>query len=110
LLGGDAPLELGGEDPHLALAGAARATAGAGVSVPSPREAEEIGAAALAMRGEHRADAALAVGVGADDDVVGAHAIEHRDAGRDGQAIDRLAQLLDRASLNLPCHGPPDRY
>lgn len=50
-----------------------------GVFVPSAREAGEVGAAAVAMRGEHRTDSARAgIDVGADDDAVGADAAQHR--------------------------------
>ena len=38
----------------------------------------------------------LAVDVGADDDVVGADALEHRHAGATRQAVDRQAQVFDR--------------
>ena len=52
-----------------------------------------------AVRGEHRADAAAAVGVGADDDPLAReHAVEHRLARGYGQAVDRQAQALDRAA------------
>ena len=47
------------------------------VAVPGAREADEAGAAAVAVRGEHRADAARAVGIGADDDVVSLEPLEH---------------------------------
>ena len=70
VLGPDARLELRRERAHLALARAARALAGAGEAVPGAREAAEVGAPAAAVRGEHRAHAAGAVGVGADDDPV----------------------------------------
>ena len=48
---------------------AARAL-GAGEAVPRAREGDEARAPAVAVGGEHRADAAGAVGVGADDDLV----------------------------------------
>ena len=44
--------------------------AGARVAVPGAGEAGEAGAPAVAVRGQHRADAAAAVGVAADDDRV----------------------------------------
>ena len=50
------------------VGGGSRAPRRARVAVPGPREAGEARAAAVAVRGEHRADAALAVRVGADDD------------------------------------------
>ena len=51
------------------------------------------------VRGEHRADAAVAVHVGADDDpLVAAHAGEHRLARCHRQAVDRQAQALDGAA------------
>ena len=58
------------ERAHLALGRPAGAAARAGEAVPGAREAAEVGAAAAAVRGEHRADAAPAIGVGADDDPV----------------------------------------
>jgi F420-dependent oxidoreductase-like protein len=46
------------------------------------------------MGGEHRADAAVAIRVGADDDLVGLDALEHGDPGPSRKAIDRGAQGL----------------
>jgi hypothetical protein len=45
------------------------------------------------VRGKHRADSALAVGVGADDDAVVLDALEHRPARLQRQAVDRCAQV-----------------
>src|SRR5947209_8308667 len=64
-------LEVRGQDPQLALAGAARASVGAGEAVPSAGEGQEVGAPPAAVRREHRAHAAATVGVGTDDDLVG---------------------------------------
>ncbi len=63
--------------------------------VPRLGERDEVGPAAGAMGGEHRADPAVAR-VGADDDLVGADALEHRDPGAPRQALHRCAQLVDR--------------
>src|SRR5215208_2456899 len=65
------------------------------------------------MRGEHRADSAAAVGVGADDDRVGADPLEHRLAGPRRQAVDCGSQPADRVA-RLPHggiigHAPPRR-
>jgi hypothetical protein len=65
-------------------------------AVPSAREGDEARAPAAAVGGEHRAHAARAVGVGADDDLVGADAGEHRLARAQRQAVDREAQVFDR--------------
>ena len=64
---------------------------------------DEARAAAVAVGGEHRADAAAAVGVGADDDRVGADPLEHRLAGPGRQAVDCGSQPADRVA-RLP-HG-----
>ena len=60
---------MGLQDAQLAARGPARAL-GAGEAVPGVGEGDEARAPAVAVGGEHRADAAVAVGVGADDDVV----------------------------------------
>ena len=71
-------LEVVLEGADLAAGGAAGlALVGAGEGVPGAGEGAEVGAAAVAVRGEHRADAAALVDVGADDDAVGADAAEH---------------------------------
>ena len=66
---------------------------GGGEGVPGAGEAGEIGATAVAVGGEHRADAAAArVGVGADDDAIPRDALEHRNPGAAGKGVDRAAQ------------------
>ena len=62
------------------------------------------GAAAVAVRGQHRADAAAVVGVGADDDRVRADAVEHRLARAHGQGVDGPPRLADSVVF-LP-HAP----
>src|SRR3954469_7410524 len=69
-------LEQLGEDAQLAWRDAPDRL-GLRERVPRAREAEEARAAALAVRGEHRADAAAAVRIGAGDDRVGRDAFEH---------------------------------
>ena len=62
----------------------------AGEAVPGPREGEEARAPAAAVGGQHRAHAAAAVGVGADDDRrCSRDALEHRLARAQRQAVDR---------------------
>ena len=65
-----------------------------GVGVPSPGEGAEVGPAAVAVGGEHRADAAALVHIGADDHAVGANAAEHRGLGLRGHGVDRVAEAL----------------
>ena len=91
-------LEVGRQDAQLALAGAPRAALGPGEAVPGPREGQEVGAAAATVGGEHRAHPAAAVGVGAHDDLVGQHALEHCLARARGEAVDGGAEVFDRPS------------
>lgn len=96
LRGLDAGLELSLEDPQLAAAGRSRPTGWRlGEPVPGPRELEEARPAAAAVGGQHRADPAAPVGVRADDDLLVAHAVEHRSAGRQRQAVDRAAEVVN---------------
>ncbi len=96
----DRRLELVFQHAQLAGRGTARAL-GAGEAIPRVRERDEARAAAVAVRGEHRADPAGAVAVGADDDLVGANAFEHRLARAHRQAVDGKAQVVDRRVV--PC-------
>ncbi len=83
------PLEEGAERADFAAGGAAGAL-GAGVGVPGAGEGGDGGAAAVSVRGEHRADAAgVGVDVGADDDPVRLDAAKHRLLGVRGQALRR---------------------
>src|SRR4029453_18471346 len=75
-------------------------------------------AAAVAVGGEHRADAAAAVGVGAGDDPLAADALEHRLAGPGREAVgcssqpaDRVARLPHLATVGerWPRRQPPKR-
>ena len=75
-------LEVALEGADLAAGGAAGlALVGAGEGVPGAGEGAEVGAAAVAVCREHRADAAALVDVCADDHAVGADAAEHRRLG-----------------------------
>ena len=88
----EARLEQRAQGADLAPGGAA-APAGAGVLVPCAGEAGDVGAPAVSVRGEHRADAAgLRVDVGADDDPVGVDAAQHRLPGVARQPLDGDAQ------------------
>src|SRR5581483_3082048 len=83
---------------QLALGGAAclvLALAREGEPVPRLGKRDEVRAPAGSMGGQHRADT-IPVGVGADDDVVRAYALEHGDLGVPRQAVDRQTQLLNR--------------
>ena len=80
-------------------------TRGAREGVPRAGEREEARAAAVAVRGEHRADAAVAVGVGADDDRVLADAVEHGPPRALRQPVDCGLQPGDRVARPAP-HGP----
>jgi len=94
-----AGFELADQDAALTARGGAGVAAGAREAIPGMREGEEVGAPAAAVGGEHRADAAVPVGVGADDDPLGvANAFEHGGAGGERQAVDRQAQRLDVSS------------
>src|SRR5688572_20198028 len=75
---GEARLEHRLERGELAVAGRPRARGSLRVAVPRLGEAGEAGAAAVAVRGEHRAHPALAVRVRADDDAVVLDRVEHR--------------------------------
>ena len=97
-------LEVAAEGADLARAGAAGAL-GAGEGVPRLGEGAEVGAAAVAVRRQHRADAAALVGVGADDDAVGADALEHAPLGVCGQGLDGPAQAL---AVTPSSHGNRD--
>ena len=77
-----ARLQVRDQHAKLAPARAARTAPGTGEAVPGVREREEIGAPAAAVRREHRADAAFAVDVRADDDRLPLRdARQHRFAG-----------------------------
>jgi hypothetical protein len=80
------------QDANLAPAGAAGALGGAGEVVPGAGKAGEAGSTAVSVRGEHRADTALAIGVAADDDRARGNAAQHALAGVARQQIDRGAQ------------------
>ena len=84
----DARLEHHCQRAQLALSGRTRSAARLRVAVPGAREAREAGATAVAMRSEHRADAALAVDVRTDDDPVRLHALKHRLSRDQREAVD----------------------
>jgi hypothetical protein len=91
--GGDARLEHRPQRGELALGGAPRVVlARARVAVPGLGELGVVGPAAVAVGGEHRADAALGR-VGADDDRVAGDRVEHRLARLERHAVDRAAEL-----------------
>jgi hypothetical protein len=102
LLGRQRGLEQVLERAQLAPAGAADAL-GAREGVPRAGEREEARAPAVTVRGEHRADAAAAVGVGPDDDLVRADAVEHRPPRALRQAVDCGSQPADRVARHS--HG-----
>src|SRR5262245_2392115 len=85
---------------EIALEGADFATRGAprlallhtGVRVPGRSEGAVVGAAAIAVRGEHRADAAALVDVRADDHAVGADAAEHCLLRAGGHCVDGVSE------------------
>ena len=103
----EARLEQRDEGPELALGRRARVI-GVGVAVPAAREAREVDAAAVAVGGEHRADAAAdRVGVGADDDRVVGDAAEHRLAACARHRLDRRPQPqagVPRSPVATPEH------
>ena len=82
---------------HLSLGGPARAL-GAGEVVPRAGEGKQGHPPAVAVGGEHRADPAAAVGVGAADDRVRADAVKHRDAGGLRQRPDGALERGDRVA------------
>src|SRR5690606_30871725 len=94
LLGEERRLEVAAEDRELAPARLA-GPLGDGEAVPRTGERDEVRAAAAAVRGEHRADAPIVVGVRADDDLVRADAVEHRDAGLRRKTVDRESEVVD---------------
>jgi hypothetical protein len=102
VLGEDRGLEVRLEDAQLARR---RATDGgrARERIPRPAERQVGRAAAVAVRGEHRADAAAAVGVGAGDDGVRSDSGEHRLARAHRQTPDGALQGGDRVAR--PAHG-----
>jgi hypothetical protein len=69
---------------------------GASEAIPGAGEGDEARAPAAAMRGEHRAHAASAIGVRPDDDLVRADPGQHRLARAQRQAVDGQAQVFDR--------------
>ena len=78
---------------------ARRGRRASGVLVPGAGERGDVGAAAVSVRGEHRADAAGGrVDVGADDDPVRVDAAQHRLLGPPRQALDRDPQAAGRVS------------
>jgi F420-dependent oxidoreductase-like protein len=95
VLGEDARLEVGHKHAELALGRAAGAAVGAREAVPRLGEADGARPPAAPMGGEHRTHAPASVGVGADDDVVGPDALEHRPPRGRRQALDRGAELVD---------------
>src|SRR5919197_2265924 len=112
LVEGDARLQHRPERVELALGGRPGSPR-ARVPVPRAGEAGEARAAAVPMRGEHRADAALPVGVGADDDAVRLHAGEHGPARLHRKAVDGDAKVAGgTAAWHEPLHRiedfPPD--
>jgi hypothetical protein len=108
VLGQQARLQVGGEDAQLAL-GRPPGPLGLREAVPRVGERDQARASSAAMGGQHRADAAVARGVGADDDVVGADAFEHRHARLDRQAVDGLPQVLDGVPLASHILRLPER-
>jgi hypothetical protein len=94
-LAAEARLEERVEDAELAL-GRRAGPLHAGEAVPRLRERDEVRAAAVAVGGQHRADPALPVGVGADDDLVRADACEHGRAGALGEHVDGEAEIVVR--------------
>jgi hypothetical protein len=104
---GEARAEQRDQGVDLPAASQARALR-ARVAVPCASEAREVGAAPVAVRGEHRADASGArVHVGADDDPVLGDALEHRLLRRLGQGVDRPAQALGGVSGRDLAHDEP---
>jgi hypothetical protein len=90
-------LELVLERMQLAHGRAPRAPR-AGEPVPGAGEREQVGPPAAPMGSEHRTDARSALGVGAGDDRLGPHGLEHREARALGQELDGPAQVLDRGA------------
>jgi hypothetical protein len=94
-----ARFELADQDAALAAGRGASVAPGAREAIPGAREGEEVGASAAAVGGEHRADAAVGVGVGAGDDPPGgADPFEHGLTGGERHAVDRQAQILHVSS------------
>jgi hypothetical protein len=87
-------LEIALEDADLAAGRAARLAAGVREGVPGAGEGAEVGAAAVSVCGEHRADAASFVDVPADDHAVGADTAEHGLLGAGGHCVDGAAETL----------------
>jgi len=104
LVEGDARLEHRGQGVELTVACRARTSAGARVAVPGVSEAGEAGAAAVAVRGEHRAHAALPIRVRADDDPVRLDTREHRLARVERKAIDGGAEVAGGAASHGLLH------
>ena len=98
VVGREARLEQGAERAQLA-AGRQAGALGVRVAVPGAREAGEAGAPAVSVRGEHRADAAVAIHIGADDDRVGVDALQHRLLGPGRQRLDGEAEALGGVSV-----------
>jgi F420-dependent oxidoreductase-like protein len=102
-----AGFELADQDAQLAPRRAPRPVAGVREAVPRASERQQACPSAAAVGGEHRTDAAVAIGVRADDHALCvAHAFEHRYARGDRQAVDRQAQVLDVAAAGATanCH------
>ena len=77
-----------------------RPAAGAGEAVPGLGEGEEVGAPAAAVGGQHRADAAMLVDVGADDDPLVGRAGPRASLSRVATGMQSIgkAQALDGAA------------
>ena len=98
LLGEQAGLQVRAQDEQLTLARPPGPLGGAAAlreAVPRVGKADEVRAPAGAVGGEHRADA-LAIAVGADDDVVGGQALEHGHARGARQTLDGQTEVVDR--------------
>src|SRR4051794_14725751 len=97
------------EDAELARRGAADLV-GAREAVPGAREGEEARATTVAVGGEHRADAPAPVGVGADDDRVAPHAVEHGPPCPLGKAVDCSLQPGDRVARTCLARSARHRF
>lgn len=87
--------ELGDEHAELAPARRSRTPPRLREAIPRAREGEQVGAPAPPVGGEHRTHASGPIAVGADDDVAGAHAVEHGAARVLGQALHGRPKVLD---------------